>query len=66
MYLFWIFLGSADNCVISGLDRWQKLANLAQKTCLIYFFSYLVYTLLPKDNFLTLKAPITTAADNKF
>ena len=32
--------------------KWLKLASLAQKTCSLYTFSSLVYSLLPKDSHL--------------
>ena len=30
--------------------KWLKLASLAQKTCTLYIFGSLVYSLLPKSN----------------
>ena len=44
--------------------KWPKLASLAQKTCPLYTFSFLVYYLLPTANFLrTYLFDFTTAGD---
>ena len=43
--------------------KWPKLASLAQKSCLIYTFSSLMYSLLPNDNRVKSIFDFTTAGD---
>ena len=43
--------------------KWQKLADLAKKSCTLYTFNALVYSLLPIDNLFKNIFDLTTADD---